>query len=423
MNQAQILSENRTRWTLPNGLRVVCEPLPHLATVSVGIWIHTGSMMEGPDEEGLAHFMEHMAFKSTLTRSTQRIAEETDLLGGHLNACTTKDYTCYYNKVIAEDLTHTLELMGDLVLNPALPEDEMARERSVICEEIAMEEDDPEGCINELLYQAQFEGTCAWHPILGQKEQILRYTPDSLRKFRAAHYTPDRCVISVCGCYDEGRLRDDIQRIFSAWSGESSSAPVPELQVKDGRKVFVDRDLEQVHLCLGYPGFAFGKKENFTLDMLSAILGTSASARLFQRIREELGLAYTVYSYSTSVEGSGCFALYAAASPENGRRVLDEMQSVFQEMAEKGVTEEEYEQARKMFRVNFLMSHETSGSRMMSMGHSLCVLDQLFTSREILESLESVKRDDILNLARQLVSHKPSLAVLGRHAESWKGSI
>ena len=422
LNHSLYLSDHHTRWQLDNGLQVVCEPLPDLATVSVGIWMHTGSMMEHPEEEGLAHFMEHMAFKGTESRSTMRIAEETDLLGGHLNACTTKDYTCYYNKVIAEDLTASLELMGDLLLHPALLKDEMLRECSVICDEIAMDEDDPESFINELLYRAQFRGTCAEHPILGSREQILAYTPDSLRAFRQRHYTPDRCTISVCGQYDETQLREDIQRIFGSWQGKSQPC-VPTLTPKDGCRVFLDRDLEQMHLCLGYPSFPYGHPDMFAMEMLNSILGASASARLFQRIRESLGLAYTVYSYNAPVEGNGNFCLYAACSPQNSRRVLHEMQLVFQQLAENGISAEEFEQTRKMLRVNFLMGLESPGSRMMSAGHSVCIANTVHTSAEALEKIEGVTVDSVIQLARKLISHEPSIAVTGRDASRWEESI
>ena len=410
-------------FSLENGLRVIARPLPSFATVSVGVFIHAGSMLEAPGEEGLCHVMEHMAFKGTLTRSTRRIAEETDLLGGRLNACTTKDHTCYYNKVIAEDLGSTLDLIGDMVLRPALDAGEMSRELSVICEEMAMDEDDPESYVGELLTRAQFEGTPMHHPILGTRRQVLGYRPGDLSAFREKLYTPDRCVIAVCGAFDWQELLGHVRRVFGAWHGTGEERPVPQLDAQDGKTVLVDRDLEQTHLSLGYPGFAFGDARNYALDMLSAILGSSASARLFQRIREELGMAYTVYSYNSPVQGSGSFCLYAAASPDNSAEVLREMQREIQRLARDGISPEEFEQARRMMRITFLMGLEGPSAHMMPLGANLLLLGSVYDPAASLTRLEAVTRDDVVSLCRGLVSHRPSLAAIGRNASALGGVL
>ena len=413
-----IFETEKERWTLPNGVRVIAESLPFISSVSVGVWIHTGSMMENAHEEGLSHFMEHMAFKGTTSRSTLRIAEETDLLGGQLNACTTKDYTCYYNKVISEDLEHTLDLIGDLVLHPALLPEEMTKERSVICEEIAMDEDDPESHIGELLWRAQYKGTCMEHPILGQPDQINSYGPEDLRRFRAAHYTPDRCVIALCGQYDSKVLHEAVDRIFGAWEGTSSAAPVSPIAPMDAQCVWAERNLEQIHLSLGFPGFAYGDNNNIPMEMLSSILGASASARLFQRIREELGLAYTVYSYNSPIESTGTFCLYAAASARSAAKVLDEMESQMRKLAREGITEQEFSQNLHMLRISFLMGLESPGSRMMSLGHALSILSREYTPSTTLKRIESVTREEVVELARELIRHTPSLCVVGKDAEA-----
>ncbi len=414
---------NRIRFTLSNGVRVLAESRPDASTVSIGVWLHTGSMMESPQEEGLAHFMEHMAFKGTQSRSTLRIAEETDLLGGQLNACTTKDHTCYYNRVISEDLPKALDLIGDLVLYPSLLPEEMIKERSVICEEIAMDEDDPESYIADLLTQYQFADTTMAHPILGKREQINRYTPNDLLRFRASHYLPDRCVIAVCGSFDENVLRSEVDRVFGDWTGKSCLQPVPSLQVRDGQFCTLERDLEQVHILLGYPGYPYGDSHLIPMEILSSIIGASASARLFQRIREELGMAYTVYSYHSPVEGNGTFCLYAAASPDNSADVLREMDHEMKRLASDGVSQEEFEQNRKMLRISFLMGLESSGSRMMSLGQAMTIRGMEYMPENTLKTIEGVTRDEVVELAREICSHKPSLAVIGRHASALEGIL
>ncbi|MBQ6527688.1 MAG: insulinase family protein [Clostridia bacterium] len=418
MPNNMIAETQKERWTLPNGLRVIAESLPFISSVSVGIWMHTGSMMEDLHEEGLSHFMEHMAFKGTTQRSTLRIAEETDLLGGQLNACTTKDYTCYYNKVISEDLEHTLDLIGDLVLHPALLHDEMVKERSVICEEIAMDEDDPESYIGEMLWRAQYKGTRMEHPILGLPDQIHSYTPDDLRRFRVSHYTPDRCVIAVCGHYDSSLLHDAIEKIFGSWQGTGSCAELSPVSALDGQCFWDERDLEQVHLSLGFPGYAYGDTHNIPMEMLSSILGASASARLFQRIREELGMAYTVYSYNSPIEATGTFCLYAASSPRYAAQVLDEMESEIRRLAKDGISEQEFLQNRHMLRISFLMGLESPGSRMMSLGHALTILSREYDPASTLQRIESITRDEVVELARELTRHTPTLGVIGKNAES-----
>ena len=403
---------------LSNGLTIATETMPHVESVALGIWVKAGSRNEASNQHGIAHLLEHMAFKGTTSRSTLRIAEETDLLGGQLNACTTKDYTCYYNKVISEDLEHTLDLIGYLVLHPALLPEEMTKERSVICEEIAMDEDDPESHIGELLWRAQYKGTCMEHPILGQPDQINSYGPEDLRRFRAAHYTPDRCVIALCGQYDSKVLHEAVDRIFGAWEGTSSAAPVSPIAPMDAQCVWAERNLEQVHLSLGFPGFAYGDNNNIPMEMLSSILGASASARLFQRIREELGLAYTVYSYNSPIESTGTFCLYAAASARSAAKVLDEMESQMRKLAREGITEQEFSQNLHMLRISFLMGLESPGSRMMSLGHALSILSREYTPSTTLKRIESVTREEVVELARELIRHTPSLCVVGKDAEA-----
>ncbi|MCR4883548.1 MAG: insulinase family protein [Clostridiales bacterium] len=427
MPNHMIFETEKERWALPNGVRVIAESLPYLSSVSVGVWIHTGSIMESPQEEGLSHFMEHMAFKGTTSRSTLRIAEETDLLGGQLNACTTKDYTCYYNKVISEDLEHALELIGDLVLHPALLAEEMAKERSVICEEIAMDEDDPESHIGELLWRAQYKGTCMEHPILGSPDQINAYNTEDLLRFRAAHYTPDRCVIALCGHYDSAVLHQAVEKTFGSWQGTSPSLSFEPAAPLDAQCVWSERNLEQVHLSLGFPGYAYGDSNNIPMEMLSSILGSSASARLFQRIREELGLAYTVYSYNSPIESTGTFCLYAASSEKYAAQVLDEMEAQLHKLAREGITEQEFTQNQHMLRISFLMGLESPGSRMMSMGHALSILSREYTPASTLQRIENISREEVVELARKLIQHTPSLCVVGKHAEklaeSWNAKV
>ncbi len=404
--------------TLPNGLRVVGERLTHVRSCTVGVWVKVGSMNEREPENGLSHFIEHMVFKGTQKRSARDIAEEMDDVGGQLNAFTSKDCTCFYAKVIDEDLRLAVDILSDLSLHPRFEESELQKERGVILEEISMVEDTPEDLVSEVLSQAQFEGSLS-RPILGTAELIRAYTRDDLFRYWQRHYTPKNMVIAIAGNYDWDTFLGLIGEYYNAFeNGEGERAETTAQRIISGR-LAREKETEQLQLSLGYPGIALGQDDLFALSVFNNAMGGGMSSRLFQRIREELGMAYSVYTYPTSYPGCGTFTIYAGTSPENGEVVLREIQAELQKAIADGFTDKEFKSAKAQLKGGFVLGLESSSGRMQSIGRSMLLLDRLRTPTETLAKIEAVTMEDVLRVARMALTSTPSAAIVGKHAQHY----
>ena len=406
-------------WTLENGLHVVGERLPYLRSVSIGVWMRVGSMMETPAENGLSHFLEHMVFKGTEKRSTRDIAEEMDAVGGQMNAFTGKDCTCFYAKVIDEDLPLAVDILSDMTLHASLDETEFKKERGVILEEISMDEDSPEDVVHELLSRIQFGNQAAGMPILGPAEQIAAYTRDDLANYRARHYHPENCVVALAGNYDPEQVLALIQQYFGEWKKSGQRQTVPPMQPIPGQKAAREKDTEQLHICLGYPGTFFGSDELYPMSVMNNLLGGAMSSRLFQKIREEMGMAYSIYTYPSTYVGCGTFAVYAGVSPKNGHAVLDETLRQLDLLCRDGVTEKEFREAKNQLRGSYLLGLESPGSRMQSMGRGQLHLDRCRTPEETVAKIEAVTIESVNAVARRIFSNAPCISVVGKQAETY----
>ena len=406
-------------WTLENGLHVVGERLPYLRSVSIGVWMRVGSMMETPAENGLSHFLEHMVFKGTEKRSTRDIAEEMDAVGGQMNAFTGKDCTCFYAKVIDEDLPLAVDILSDMTLHASLDETEFNKERGVILEEISMDEDSPEDVAHELLSRIQFGNQAAGMPILGPAEQIAAYTRDDLANYRARHYHPENCVVALAGNYDPEQVLALIQQYFGEWKKSGQRQTVPPMQPIPGQKAAKEKDTEQLHICLGYPGTFLGSDELYPMSVMNNLLGGAMSSRLFQKIREEMGMAYSIYTYPSTYVGCGTFAVYAGVSPKNGHAVLDETLKQLDLLCRDGVTEKEFREAKNQLRGSYLLGLESPGSRMQSMGRGQLHLDRCRTPEETVAKIEAVTIESVNAVARRIFSNAPCISVVGKQAETY----
>lgn len=407
------------QWTLPNGLRVIGERLPYLRSVSVGVWLRVGSMMETPQENGLSHFLEHMVFKGTESRTTRQIAEEMDAVGGQINAFTGKDCTCFYAKVIDEDLPLAMDILSDLTCRATLDEGEFGKERGVILEEIAMDEDSPEDLVHECLSRVQFGDQSLGMPILGTTELISHYTREDLAAYRRKHYAPRETVVALAGNYDPAQVLALAERYFGAWQNDIAPANVPPMAPLAGQLVQREKDTEQLHLCMGFPGTAYGGDGLYPQAVMNNLLGGSMSSRLFQRIREELGMAYSIYTYPNSYLTCGTFAIYAGVSPKNGQRVLEEIRKELRRLVDEGVTEKEFRDAKQQLRGGYLLGLESPGSRMQALGRGLLLLGRAVTPEETIEKIERVTIDDVNEAARRALTATPCLAVVGRNAQQY----
>ena len=407
------------QFALNNGLTVLVEPMPYLRSVSIGLWMKAGSMLETPEENGLSHFMEHMAFKSTTKRTARQIAEEMDAVGGHLNASTSKLCTNYYAKVIDEDLPLAADILADIVCNPALTEEETEKERGVVLEEIAMVEDSPEDVVYDVLAEAVFGSQSLGQTILGPAERIAAYTPDDLRAFRKRHYGPQNAVVALAGNVDPKAVKDLMEEKFGSWTGAAGEEYPEAAAIETPRKLARDKDTEQVHLCVSFRSHEMGSPDVYPTAVLNNVLGGGMSSRLFQRIREELGMAYSVYTGPSSYPHCGEYTIYAATSPKHCKTVLEQIEIEIKKLLEGGVTEKEFTMSKAQLKGSFILGLESAYNRMSALGHNKMLLDRVIPPEDTISAIERVTMDDVMEIARRVLTGPRAYAVVGRKAEKY----
>lgn len=410
-------------FVLPNGLRVIAEPIPHFRSVSVGLWVKAGSMMEESEENGLSHFLEHMLFKGTEKRSAKEIAEAMDCVGGQINAFTGKECTCYYAKVIDEHLPVAMDVLSDLLRGAVIDAQELEKERGVILEEISMVEDTPDDIVHDLLGEAAYAGHSLAQTILGPASRIEAFGRDDLVRYRRRHYRPEDTVLAVAGRYDPAALRALAEAALGDWTASEplemhSETPVFTPQLR--RKA---KEVEQVHLCIGFPGVAIGNDDTYPLAIFNNLFGGGMSSRLFQRIREESGLVYSVYSYPTSFPGAGLYTLYAGTSPQNVRKVLEMLREEVQKVLADGVSEDEFNKAREQLKGGYIMGLESTSSRMSSIGRSKLMMDYARNEDEVLALIRNTTREDVMRVANQVLRTPNAASVVGKDADTIEQSL
>lgn len=387
---------------MENGMRVVAEPMAGVRSASIGVWIAAGPVYEGPREAGISHMIEHMLFKGTERRTAGQIAAEMDGLGGNLNAFTAKECTCFYAKVLDEHLPKAVDILQDLVQNPKLDPEDLSREEGVVCEEILMMEDSPEELTHELLGEAVYGESPLARPILGTQESVRAFGREDLRAYMQRRYQPGHMVLSCAGHFEMPALMDLLNNAFRGAGGadkppmEIPGADMPASALSQARSFRgVEKDVEQAHLCLGFPGFATDTAEQFALLVLNNALGGSMSSRLFQRIREERGLAYSVYSYPTGYSGTGYFAMYAGTGEKQGPEVARLMLEEIKAVREKGITQEEFQRAKEQLKGSYMLGQESSSARSGAIGRSMLLLGAAREEEEVLSRIEAVRMEDV----------------------------
>lgn len=406
-------------FVLSNGLRVVAEPIENFPSVSVGLWIGAGSMYESAEENGLSHFVEHILFKSTERRTTKDIAVEMDALGGQVNAFTAKECTCYYAKVIAEHLPRAMDLLCDMLLNARVDEAEFEKERGVILEEIAMCEDTPEDLVYDLLAEAYFGEHPLARPILGSHEQIASISREALLAFKKKHYRPDNTVLAIAGQFDMAAFREMAERLLGGWHAEGETHIPAPVEGTTPRVLTRKKDIEQVHICLAFPGVEQDDEDLYPISVMNNLFGGGMSSRLFQRIREELGMAYSIYTYPNSYQGIGTYGIYAGISPKNGDKVLEEIDSELKRFLKDGMTDKEFRDSKTQLRSGYLMGLESSGSRMQAMGRSTLLNGHPTDHQKTIAAIEAVTPEMVMDVAHKVLTAEPCLAVAGNGAEKY----
>ena len=404
------------RITLPNGLRIIGERIAHFRSVSVGLWVGSGSQYERRAEAGLSHFIEHMVFKGTQKRTARQIAEEMDAVGGQLNAFTAKDCTCFYAKVVDEHLPLAMDVIADMVTAPTFDPGELEKEKGVVIEEINMSEDSPEDVVFELSMLAHYGNQRLARPILGTAEQIQAYTSDDLRAYWQRMYRPENAVLSLAGNYDWEAVVKLGEALLGGWPSEGLDKQPYATRDAAPSALAREKDIEQIHLCLGYPGLPAGDDGQFELSIFNSVFGGAMSSRLFQKIREESGAAYSVYSYPNAYTDSGVLSVYAATNPDMAEAVYGMILDEARAIAESGMTREEFNMAREQMKAGFILGLESTSARMQAVGRRLLLLESTRTESEIIDRINAIRYEDVNKKMRDTLLAPHSLALVGKGA-------
>lgn len=390
--------------TLTSGLRVITEEIPHVRSVSIGVWVGTGSCFESPDEMGISHVIEHMLFKGTTSRTARQIAQEIDGRGGMLNAFTAKEHTCYYAKVLDEHLPIAMDVLADMLLRSRFDPTDLDREKGVIMEEIKMYEDVPDDLVHDLFASAIWRGHALGRPIVGTAETVRELSREAILAYMRQHYAPGNMVIAAAGHLNHEQVVELVERCFSEMPDGPAGSVWPATPVEVDRPLAVVRskEIEQTHLVLGTRGLVQEDDQTYALHLLNTVLGGGASSRLFQEIREQRGLAYSVYSYHSSFHTAGNFAVYAGVSPQMVGPVLDLVVGLLEEAGREGITAAELTEAKEQLKGQIMLGLESTSSRMTRLGRGELSLGRVLSPDQIIERIDGVTEEKVARLARRL---------------------
>jgi len=386
---------------LPSGLRLVTEAMPHVRSVTVGVWLTRGSRHESDAESGVAHFVEHMLFKGTTSRSAQQIAQTIDSIGGQLDAFTAKEYASYYVKVLDEHLSLAIDLLSDMVMRPALAPADVTKEQSVILEEIKMVEDAPDDLVHEVFAQQFWARHPLGRPILGTPETVTSFESAGLRRYFDRTYTASNLLVAAAGNFEHAALRALVDRAFGALPPGVPAEAVAPPAVTPGL-VVRQKDIEQSHICLGTPAYPQAHIDRHAMYVLNTILGGSMSSRLFQHIREERGLAYAVFSNLTTYSDAGAITVYAGCAADRLNEVVDLTLAELRTLRSVAVPDDELRRAKDHLKGSLMLSLESTSSRMSQLARQIMSFGQTFTLDETLDNIERVSAADVLRVAQDL---------------------
>jgi predicted Zn-dependent peptidase len=419
------LQDGVRRTVLPSGLRIVTEQIPTTRSISIGVWVGIGSRDETPAMSGASHFLEHLLFKGTHKRTALQISAEIEAVGGETNAFTTKEYTCYYARVLDDDLALAVDVMVDAVADSILDPADVETERGVILEEIAMHEDEPGDEVHDIFTEAIFGDQPLGRLISGTEDSITSMTRTQINGFYRRRYTAPNIVVAAAGNLEHATV---VRLVRKALVGTGlDSAPAAPAAPRVGAKrirtekphaVVRNRDTEQAHVVLGGIGIGRGDERRFALGVLNNVLGGGMSSRLFQEIREKRGLAYSVYSYASQYADAGVFGVYAGCAPGKVEEVLDLIRAELARVAAHGVTAEEIARGKGMVKGSFVLGLEDTGSRMSRLAKSELLYGDLMTVDGLLARVDAVTADEVNTVAAQMLDQHMTLAVVGPFDES-----
>lgn len=403
------------RYIASNGVRVLLERIPSVRSVSIGIWVATGSRYEHQSNNGISHFIEHMLFKGTKKRNARQIAEAFDRIGGQVNAFTSKECTCYYAKVMDRDASFALNVLADMFFNSRFDEDELAKEKQVVDEEIKMYEDTPDDLVHDLLSEITFAHHPLGFPILGTERTLADFQPDDLKTYMHRHYTPQQIVVSIAGNVAESFI-DEVDRLFCPYrapaTGQRQAAP----HFFPG-KIARRKETEQAHICFGYEGVSNSDDEVLPLMVMNNALGGGMSSRLFQEVREKCGLAYSVFSFHTAYKDSGLLTIYGGTGSARLGQLGEAIQRTIRKMLREGLTDRELSSSKQQIKGSILFGLESTNNRMTRNAKNELILGRDRSVDEIIGRIDAVTQEEVQDVAQKIFTKPYSCSIVSPTGE------
>jgi predicted Zn-dependent peptidase len=398
---------------LTNGVRIITEEINYVRSAAIGIWVGAGSRDEREGYEGISHFIEHMFFKGTEHRNARALAESLEAVGGQLNAFTTKEYTCYYAKILDEDLDLAIDVLSDMFFNSLFDENEIEKEKNVVIEEIKMYEDSPDELIHDIFSEQVWNDHPLGKPILGTAESIRALSREKIMTYLSQHYAPDNVVVAVAGKIKHEDVLAKLNSHFGTFK-RGGRRVLEETPIAKPVERYQQKDTEQMHILLGVPGLGQDDEEIYAMHIFNNILGGGLSSRLFQEIREQRGLAYSVYSYHSTYVDTGLFAIYAGTSPNNTEEVISCILKELKSIQQTGITPEELVRTKAQIKGGLYLGLESVSSRMSRLGKTELTYNRVLSPEEVVEKLEKVTLQDVRHLIERLwQKNKISVMTLG----------
>lgn len=396
---------------LKNGLRVVMETIPAVRSVSFGIWVKTGSRNETIETGGISHFIEHMLFKGTDRFEAKDIAEQFDAIGGNVNAFTSKEYTCYYAKVLDAHLPIAMDILSDMFFHSTIDDEELRKERNVILEEISMYEDTPDDLVHDLVVQASYGDHLLAAPILGTEAKLNPMTSVHLKQYMRDRYTIENTVISIAGNIDDSVIQL-VEQYFGHFEGRGQEQMIEAPAFLSGLK-FQEKKTEQNHICMSFPGIQIGHPKQYAMALINNALGGGMSSRLFQEIREKRGLAYSVYSYHSSHADSGLFTVYAGTAPKQTEEVINLTTELLHDFSIHGLNEQELRKGKEQLKGSLILSLESTGSRMNRLGKNELMIGRHDSLDDMIKRIEAVTSEDIQEVIHVMFAQPYAVGMVG----------
>lgn len=399
---------------LDNGVRVALEAIEYVRSISFGIWVKNGSRNEQPQNNGMSHFIEHMLFKGTENRTAKQIAQEMDAVGGQINAYTTKEYTCYHTKVLDSHFDKAMDVMSDMFLHSRFSQEDIQKERNVILEEIHMYEDAPEELVHDALQEAIWRDCSLGQPILGTAETISNFDSTNMKNFFQTQYHTENTVISVAGHFDTEEMLSKLNQYFGQWKRKTDFVVYDTKTVYTPQMIQKEKEIEQVHLCMAFPALKRDHEKKYALAVFNTIFGGGMSSYLFQKIREEHGLTYTVYSYTSAYVDSGLFCIYAGMNPNQTEKVVSLVCEEIRDLKKNKISQSLIDVTKEQMISNFIIGKESTVNLMTASGASVLLRGFVQETEEILHQIQKITAEDIQQVIEKiLIREDMSISVVG----------